>query len=491
MLNFQQVQLEKSDDFLIHILISSIDEIPDSLFQWVCNSNSTLATEAALSLLSDRVVIGQKSDVKRNQLYSKRLNLENLRFSQFNLNAISRVWMYCSYSTNIDKHKIKIDLNLWIKNYGEKLGLHDSSQLKEKKLRNGLKVVIVSEVLTNDHAMWRAYKTILEQLNLNMDVTLLYRAKDVSTEILAKFNKTIEFTGIKDAFAIIKKINPDIIYYPSIGMRTFSIVLANFRLACTQVMTLGHPATSKSKSIDFVLLQETFRANNKQKEFIEEVLYDNKKITDAYYLNSKGICKKSSLNIDGDINIAIIGKSFKLNSKFIKFLKVLKEKINKKIIFHFFPNEAGLFYYQIKYKIENEIAGAIVHSMSNYENYTKKLSKCDLAVGSFPFGQTSGIFDCLSVGIPLFELYGEEIHECIGALIYSELGMSHYLSADKEELLIDLIFNYVIDKNVRLKFEKDLINIRRILSESEKNEVTTGTEFVELMEKCHNNMVIK
>jgi predicted O-linked N-acetylglucosamine transferase (SPINDLY family) len=52
-----------------------------------------------------------------------------------------------------------------------------------------------------------------------------------------------------------KAANPDIIYYPSIGMAIWVIAMASLRLAPIQVMTYGHPATSNSPYIDYGIIE--------------------------------------------------------------------------------------------------------------------------------------------------------------------------------------------------------------------------------------------
>ncbi len=52
----------------------------------------------------------------------------------------------------------------------------------------------------------------------------------------------------------IKSLNPEIIYYPSIGMSEMAILLCNLRLAPIQIASVGHPATTQSTSIDYMIM---------------------------------------------------------------------------------------------------------------------------------------------------------------------------------------------------------------------------------------------
>src|SRR5690606_18272924 len=49
----------------------------------------------------------------------------------------------------------------------------------------------------------------------------------------------------------IAKLEPDLIFYPSLGMAKWTSLLSNLRIARYQVMAYGHPASAFSPHIDF------------------------------------------------------------------------------------------------------------------------------------------------------------------------------------------------------------------------------------------------
>lgn len=60
----------------------------------------------------------------------------------------------------------------------------------------------------------------------------------------------VQLDGFRTAVERIAATRPDMVYYPSIGMDPNIIALVNLRLAPIQIISLGHPATSNTDTID-------------------------------------------------------------------------------------------------------------------------------------------------------------------------------------------------------------------------------------------------
>ena len=49
-------------------------------------------------------------------------------------------------------------------------------------------------------------------------------------------------------------------------------------------------------------------------------------------------------------------------------------------------------------------------TLNKYPEYMESLSKCDLALFSFPFGGTNSTIDALILGLPMVSMLGKEPH---------------------------------------------------------------------------------
>jgi predicted O-linked N-acetylglucosamine transferase (SPINDLY family) len=71
-----------------------------------------------------------------------------------------------------------------------------------------------------------------------------------------------------------------------------------------------------------------------------------------------------------------------------------------------------------------------VHPELPYDAYTKQLGACDLFLSPFPYGNTNGIIDTVSLALPGVCLDGIEVHAHIDAAMFDRIGLPPDLVAD-------------------------------------------------------------
>ena len=98
----------------------------------------------------------------------------------------------------------------------------------------------------------------------------------------------------------------------------------------------------------------------------------------------------------------------------------------KRVRFHFLVGQAqGLLFPQLVRLIERYVGDATVYPHQPYADYMATLNRCDLFLSPFPFGNTNGIIDALTVGLPGVCKTGPQVFEHIDEGLFRRVGLAH------------------------------------------------------------------
>lgn len=367
---------------------------------------------------------------------------------------LSLASFHLSYSTVKEKYLAKRALVRLARRMLDQKGVRDTV-FKPFTVSAKPTLCIISEHLTDNHAMHRCYGELLESLKGRFRTVLFASSPSSCHAQLA--DQVIYFEGTEQGFnelvEQVKLISPEVLLYPSVGMMPWTFALSTLRLAPIQIALIGHPMPTCSDQIDYLALQEniplvttitceTFLFYKHHPVDIE--LYKSSFVKKLYEetINKKAV---------GPILIGITASPWKLNAGFMRTLRQLQDKSGGAVVFRFFPNAQGLRFLSVQKKINRWFPDAEVLPSTNFNRYLEQLSQCSLLLQSFPFGGTNTTLDALGIGMPIVCMDGDDIHSRTDSAILETLGLSALLVRDVTQyvdLALKLISNDVLRKQL-------------------------------------------
>jgi hypothetical protein len=219
-----------------------------------------------VGMLAHLVTADATAQARREDLLSMPDVFEDVLMTDAMLPMLADAYMYASYGVGVHRHQFKaVAHRLCAKMMrANKVVLPTKDQLKNRRLISGAissaekpVVVICLDWFTSLHAMYRCWAPAIRQLRRHFRLVAFSQTSAVDEESKKEFDEWHEVPSeniaLSDIVKQIAALKPDIVYYPSVGMTLWWIVLSSLRLAPIQVMTLGHPSSSFSPAMDYVI----------------------------------------------------------------------------------------------------------------------------------------------------------------------------------------------------------------------------------------------
>lgn len=371
------------------------------------------------------------------------------------------VYMHCSYVDAPDKHAIKRVLNRQFRRLVESKLVEHNLSFKENFVltrKERPTIVVPVEWFGSHHAMFRCYAPSIRQLREHFRVVCVAREADVDDVSEKEFDKCVRLTPDKTSiFHLVEAVqaeNPDIVFYPSLGMAGWWVALSNFRLAPLQIMCPGHPATTHSDCIDYIVSDGDL--------FGDDAEYSEKcvrlPVGSARYINSAAIDRKAFKRPDdGVVRIAVPAMAMKLVPPFLAACKAINERATAKVEFHFFPNMIAMFHHLITSDLQAWVPNCVVYPRMTYADYLNALCRCDLMLSSFPFCGTNSVIDSYLVGMPVICMEGNQIHSRSGASMNRRIGLPEAMIAPDFDRYVEAALYYINFGTARKRWQQYLM----------------------------------
>ncbi len=429
------------------------------------NLDPELCASLCFALQSPRFIGTDQAFSKRGTLLQwfpeKLATIENLNNVP---SAISHdVYMHCSYDIAENKHWVKKALNQVIRRHLLKGGWTDRDVTKLGEHNGKPVMVVLLEHFHSSHSIYRTHSTSMiaarERFHLigvgNEAVDAAGQAVFDEFHLLKGDNIFSKLNELKD---ICEKNGAAVLYMPSIGMDLTTIFASNTRLAPVQVIALGHPATTHSDFIEYVIVEDDYVGS--EKCFSEQLLRLPK---DALpYVPSALAPQHVEYRLRENpevVNIGIASTTMKLNPYFLAALKAIRDRANVKVHFHFaLGQSSGVTHPYVERFIKSYLGNdATAHPHAPYDQYLRILHNCDMMVNPFPFGNTNGIIDMVTLGLVGVCKTGAEVHEHIDEGLFKRLGLPEWLIANTVDEYVERAIRLAENHQERLELRRHII----------------------------------
>ena len=429
------------------------------------NLDPELCASLCFALQSPRFIGTDQSFSKRGTLLQwfpeKLATIENLNNVP---SAISHdVYMHCSYDIAENKHWVKKALNQVIRRHLLQGGWADRDVTKLGESNGKPVMVVLLEHFHSSHSIYRTHSTSMiaarERFHLigvgNEAVDAAGQAVFDEFHLLKGDNIFSKLNELKE---ICEKNGAAVLYMPSIGMDLTTIFASNTRLAPVQVIALGHPATTHSDFIEYVIVEDDYVGS--EKCFSEQLLRLPK---DALpYVPSALAPQHVEYRLRENpevVNIGIASTTMKLNPYFLAALKAIRDRANVKVHFHFaLGQSSGVTHPYVERFIKSYLGNdATAHPHAPYDQYLRILHNCDMMVNPFPFGNTNGIIDMVTLGLVGICKTGAEVHEHIDEGLFKRLGLPEWLIANTVDEYVERAIRLAENHQERLALRRHII----------------------------------
>jgi predicted O-linked N-acetylglucosamine transferase (SPINDLY family) len=303
-------------------------------------------------------------------------------------------------------------------------------------------MMVVLEWFTSAHSIYRTHSLTLEAARDKFHlVAMAYenctddQTRKVFHEVVAIPREASMLDQIKLIQNEAKTRKVDVFYMPSVGMFPLTMWLANLRMAPLQVMGLGHPATSHSDVIDYVVVEEDYVGDPAC--FSEKLLLlpaDGMPYRPSASATGINVMRPPRASADV-VQVAMCATTMKLNPEFLQACAEIIRRSSVPLHFHFLIGQAQGLTFPHVHKVISQYLGehVTVYPHQPYVPYMQVIGACDMFINPFPFGNTNGIIDTISAGLVGVCKSGNEVHEHIDEGLFRRLGMPDWLIARSTE----------------------------------------------------------
>ncbi|MGF6568725.1 hypothetical protein ABH945_000801 [Paraburkholderia sp. GAS333] len=442
--------------------------------------DKTLAASLALVLLSPVFNGSANAHLKREALIEwlpgKLQQIDDL--DDLPSALLHNAYMFCSYADTPRRHEIKRDINVLVRRKLKRLGLTDLPARQPKTVGghaqrgkpSGRKplMIVVLEWFGGAHSIYRTHSRTLEAAREHFELVGFgfgYAVDDAGRAVFDRFIELEDPTYIGECLKTIREFadaeQPDVLYMPSVGMFVLTIFMSNLRVAPVQIAGIGHPATTHSDRIDYVSVEEDYVGDPGC--FSERLL---KLPKDGQPYRPSVALPDIAASIPPArerLAIVITASAMKLNPGFLDTCREIAARATTPVEFHFMSGvPRGVRLERIREVIGATVPGATVHGFHGYGAYLARVNCADLFLSPFPFGNTNGIVDALTMGLPGVCKRGPEVFERIDGALFERVGMPAWAIADSVDEYVAAAVRMIDGHAERVELRQRLIDTKAV-----------------------------
>lgn len=310
----------------------------------------------------------------------------------------------------------------------------------ESKANKKIRICLVSGSLFK-HSVWASnIEGFYKRINKNhFDIFTIDLVGKIGVEVKSAKNhsayyKNMADCGMQDVIDEICQINPDILYYPEIGLDATVIRLANLRICKNQVTTWGNPETLGLPYIDYFISVKEFERKNARDFYSENLRLIP--LAESYYASRLLEDKPDEvikLGVDLSKKIVLcLGSSFKIQYNFFKIFQEIWEN-NEDLQFVFSDNGNA-----IAEAVKSEIYKICGNSNSGNtvlfipwqreEVFYSLMRRSFIMLEGMNFSGYNMAMQALECGLPIVCRRGEMLRENFAAGLLEVIGAGSFVA---------------------------------------------------------------
>ncbi|MFM8991734.1 MAG: hypothetical protein ACKOUS_19465 [Alphaproteobacteria bacterium] len=375
--------------------------------------------------------------------------------------GVANACMLCSYAEGPRKHEVKRHLNAALRDWMLAAGFGDAALPRPRPRQLRPTLVVASEAMRARHVQYRYFGQWLRQLRRDFRLVLVTEKREVDDDNRALFDAVAGFERradgghLREAARMISDARPDMLFYPSIGMRHWGVALSNLRLAPIQLTALGHSASSFCPQVDYYVAEEGHAGDGSA--FTETVaLLPDRALRFERQPGLQAPAPRIRAAAPSP-RIAVPSNALKLDANFLATLARIEQGSPRRLEFHFFPNVAGFEGDAVRAAVKAVLPRATVWPVLDHAAYLERLNACDMTLSPFPFGGLHSTIDSLSQGLPVVAMAGEQPHARTDATMLRIAGMPGWLCAADAASYVEVALRIAGDDGLRVALSRQAL----------------------------------
>jgi hypothetical protein len=431
------------------LVFLGLDDTPDFLMDTALRQPPNLLLHIYLGWLNQRAVLTTQGEKNRGRLLTSGHLLSDAQITDNDIEHVVNAWMYSSYASEPKKHDIKRWFNKLLLKRLSEAGIKPAPVHYSASARP--KMMVIHERFGQKTAMFRCYAPMIRTLSEYFDTVALADTAMIDDAADDLFDEVIRLERTRPNLAqiveLIQAQKADVIWYPSLGMGHWTVMVAGLRLAPVQIMTHGHPATSMMETIDYAYVSEM--------EGDLASIHSEKIVrglpTAAFDAHSDLPLELPDLVLpsDREVRIAVNSKVMKLSWRLLEVCKRIEKEASVPVRFSFFPGELHANMDGLHAAIQAQLPSAAIVPYVAYDKFLQEMCKCDLALAAFPFGNTNSTVDTCLLGLPTVVHFGPESPAQTDWLVLRTAGLPSWLVCDNDEDYFQTALRLVNDPAAR------------------------------------------
>jgi predicted O-linked N-acetylglucosamine transferase (SPINDLY family) len=408
---------------------------------------------------------------------------------------LHHMWAISSYQEGDYNESIKRKINEILINDLQAKGIQQEPKISNLTLPlqgSKPKLLVMAEHMNPEHVMYDCFGTSLAELRSYFEVIAYTADSDKGTAEWDWVDRLLTFNVQNFAFNIevdrLQKLQPDVVLYPSIGMKMWALMFSRIRLAPLQIALLGHPDLPHSPVIDHLIGGHLLLEKTADQEKL--ISLPNTSGSLFGMVNRRKLARPATKPENSPLRVAVVANVYKMNATFASVLRKIRQEAPEYVEFHIYQNLRGLHFHLSKTQIQEVVSDdrIIFHPALKARTYYNSLAQNDLMLSPFPFGGENSTLDALLCGVPVLALFGKEPRERLDYRVLTIAGLTDQLVVATPEEYVLRTLDWLQNPE-KLRALQSAIDPDRVLELFEKEREASRGELAETIHDLYRKTV--